>query len=142
MIDPTTIKLVDGGKSLTFKIYPFSATKAEDFMIRMVLLTGKNIDLDGGLPSAKDLIKALMSINTVDAKAMLDELLTCVYRVEENSEFQFNFNDADGYISNPLTIIKLRVEAFKASFSFFTDLKEFAFLSKINSTQNAQASAE
>lgn len=41
MKEPKVIKLDDGGNQLTFKIYPFPATKSEDLMIRIALMTGK-----------------------------------------------------------------------------------------------------
>ena len=94
MKEPKIIKVEDGGRQLTFKIYPFSATKSEDLMIRI----------------------------HVEAKALLDELLSEVYKVDGKSEAKFSFDDADGYISSPLTIIKLRIESFKVNFGFFPDL--------------------
>lgn len=55
----------------------------------------------------------------MEAKALLDELLTGVYKVDGNNERQFSYDDADGYISNPMTLIRLRVESLKVNFSFF-----------------------
>ena len=46
MKEPKVIKLDDGGNQLTFKIYPFPATKSEDLMIRIALMTGKNLDIE------------------------------------------------------------------------------------------------
>ena len=68
------------------------------------------------------MIKALVSVPHVEAKALLDELLSEVYKVDGKSEIKFSFDDADGYISSPLTILKLRIESFKANFGFFPDL--------------------
>ncbi len=121
MKEPKIIKVEDGGRQLTFKIYPFSATKSEDLMIRIALMTGKNLDIESAL-GYKDVIKALVSVPHVEAKALLDELLSEVYKVDGKSEAKFSFDDADGYISSPLTIIKLRIESFKVNFGFFPDL--------------------
>ena len=78
MKEPKIIKVEDGGRQLTFKIYPFSATKSEDLMIRIALMTGKNLDIESAL-GYKDVIKALVSVPHVEAKALLDELLSEVY---------------------------------------------------------------
>ncbi|WP_289171560.1 phage tail assembly chaperone [uncultured Parasutterella sp.] len=121
MKEPKIIKVEDGGRQLTFKIYPFSATKSEDLMIRIALMTGKNLDIESAL-GYKDVIKALVSVPHVEAKALLDELLSEVYKIDGKSEAKFSFDDADGYISSPLTIIKLRIESFKVNFGFFPDL--------------------
>ena len=115
MKEPKVIKLEDGGNQLTFKIYPFPATKAEDLMIRIALMTGKNLDIESEM-GYRDVIKALVSV------PLLDELLSEVYKVDGKSEIKFSFDDADGYISSPLTILKLRIESFKANFGFFPDL--------------------
>lgn len=118
MKEPKVIKLEDGGNQLTFKIYPFPATKAEDLMIRIALMTGKNLDIESEM-GYRDVIKALVSVPHAEAKALLDELLSEVYKVDGKSEIKFSLDDADGYISSPLTILKLRIESFKANFGFF-----------------------
>ena len=81
-------------------------------------MTGKNLDLDASV-SYKEIIRALASVPHMEAKALLDELLTCVYKIDGNNERQFSYDDADGYISNPMTLIRLRVESLKVNFSFF-----------------------
>lgn len=102
MKEPKVIKLEDGGNQLTFKIYPFPATKAEDLMIRIALMTGKNLDIESEM-GYRDVIKALVSVPHVEAKALLDELLSEVYKVDGKSEIKFSFDDADGYIDHPQT---------------------------------------
>lgn len=123
MREPVIFKTTDGDKQLTFKIYPFPATKSEDLLIRILLLTGKNLDLDASV-SYKEIIRALASVPHMEAKALLDELLTCVYKVDGNNERQFSYDDADGYISNPMTLIRLRVESLKVNFSFFQNFEK------------------
>ena len=125
MREPKVVKIDDAGNKLTFNIYPFPATKSEDLIIRVLLLTGKNLNLES--VTHTEVIKALSSVPHVEAKAILDELLTCVYRVNGDTETQFSYDDADGYISSPITLLKLRIESLKANFSFFPQFEKLFY---------------
>lgn len=125
MREPKVVKIDDAGNKLTFNIYPFPATKSEDLIIRVLLLTGKNLNLES--VTHTEIIKALSSVPHVEAKAILDELLTCVYRVNGDTETQFSYDDADGYISSPITLLKLRIESLKANFSFFPQFEKLFY---------------
>ena len=104
MKEPKVIKLEDGGNQLTFKIYPFPATKAEDLMIRIALMTGKNVDIESEM-GYRDEIKARVSVPQVEAKAILADLLSGVLQVEGKSDIKSSVSDADGYISSPVALV-------------------------------------
>lgn len=130
MKEPKIIKLDDGGNKLTFKIYPFPATKAEDLLIRVALLAGKNMNFDS--INTKEAIKAVLSAPYAESKEILDELLKCVYRVCDGKETQFSYDDADGYISSPLTLLRLRKESVEANFGFFPDYLKHTSLAGVS----------
>lgn len=133
MRSPKTVHLKDFNKDLTFKITPLSATRAEDLLLRICLLSGKNLDLDSSSLGGKEVLKALISASPKEAKEILDELLFCCARVEGNTEIPVSYADLDGYIENPLTISKLRIESIKVNFGFFFDGSLPDFRSMLNS---------
>ena len=130
MKEPKIIKLDDGGNKLPFKIYPFPATKAEDLLIRVALLAGKNMNFDS--INTKEAIKAVLSAPYAESKEILDELLKCVYRVCDGKETQFSYDDADGYISSPLTLLRLKKESVEANFGFFPDYLKHTSLAGVS----------
>ena len=47
-------------------------------------------------------------------------LMNCDGKVTE----QLDINTVSGYITNPITLMKLRIEVIKYNFDFFSDLKK------------------
>lgn len=134
------LTLQDGGKSLTFIIRKLPATQAEAWYLHALALMGS------GMESATQFspmlfLKALGSIPFADAKALLDELLGCCEKVvDKGSSIPVSIEDADGYISSPVTLTRLRVEAFKENFGFFTDGDIAVSLGLVSSEPTAQKS--
>ena len=58
-----------------------------------------------------------------DAMKLLNDLLKCAYRVidSKNSE-QVDIDLCSGYITSPLTLMKLRIEIAKFNFGFFSEI--------------------
>ena len=127
-----TIKLKDGGNEFTFEIRKMSATQGEEWLLRAVHLLGAQIDFEsianGGNATIAGLIKALCGIPFKDAKDLLNELLGCCYRINGKMKTQVTVEDADTFLTSPATLIKLRIEAAKANFDFFTELKDLISL--------------
>lgn len=131
-----TIKLTDGNTPLTFVIKKMPATQAEAWMIKAATLIGRGSDFS--TTDSSDIVKALCSIPYKEGKELLDELLGCCYRVDGKVETQVDLSDCDGYISSPLTLLRLRIEAAKANFGFFTELRDYISLA----TQSSKPIAE
>jgi hypothetical protein len=49
---------------------------------------------------------------------LLDEMLSCISRVNGGVETQLTPDNVDGFIESPMTLFKLRAEVFKAN-NFF-----------------------
>lgn len=137
------LTLEDNGKKLTFELKKMPATQAEDFLYRCIRLLGMNantLELNG-----KDyvtLINSLMRAPYVETKALLDELLGTVSRVVGNTTQSLSYEDMDGFIDNPLTLIQLRVEAIKFNFGFFTSGNPLSFLGGLSTKPTSEKSEE
>lgn len=132
MRNPVFVTIKEKSNEYKFKVYPLSATEAEDLLIRICLLSGKNLDSDLMGLDGKDLIKALLSCSHKEAKGLLDELLFCCYKLDGNVEKQITYSDLDGCFDNPLSITKLRIESIKVNFGFFLDGSLQDFLTNLN----------
>ena len=138
-----TVTLQDGERNLTFRIRQMSAWKLERWMFRAAIQISKaSGDSVAGL-SVEDAQKALKKltknqsadsgaqkiVNIIggldygEAEPLLDELLACCKLIPDPShpmmEMDITEQTAEGQIENPLTLIRLRVEAAKLNFSFF-----------------------
>jgi hypothetical protein len=126
-----TIKLRDGDNELTFEIQRFKATEGEDWMLRAAHLIGAQIDFESfsGNQTATiaSIIHTLCRIPYKDSKELLDQLLGQCYRVNGNVKTRVTMEDADTFIQSPATLIKLRIEAAKVNYDFFTELKDLVF---------------
>lgn len=133
-VDASTIdiELTDGGESLRFRIKPFSATQGEAWILQAFLLLARAGDK---LPEGLDIeglgkfilspqgIAALGTLSYKDAEPLLDELLTCCTRLLDKGVTQpVTRSTVDGYMTSPLTLLRLRFEALKANFSFLSDV--------------------
>lgn len=104
----------DGGATLHFKIKQMSATQAERFTFKLLLLIGAN----GGKVQTDDFSGLLGSIASADyskIQELLSELLSCCSIVKENVEVQLTEENVDGFIESRNTLLQLRAEAFKVN---------------------------
>ena len=109
----------DGGESLHFRIKQMSATQAERFTFKLLLLIGAN----GGKVQAEDfagLLGSLASAPYEKIQELLTELLSCCSIVKENMEIKLTEKNVDGFISERNTLLQLRAEAFKVNDFFQT----------------------
>ena len=109
----------DGGESLHFRIKQMSATQAERFTFKLLLLIGAN----GGKVETGDLSGLLGSLSAAPyekIQELLTELLSCCAIVKENVEVKLTEANVDGFISERNTLLQLRAEAFKVNDFFQT----------------------
>ena len=104
----------DGGESLHFRIKQMSATQAERFTFKLLLLIGAN----GGKMATGDLSAILGSLSAAPyekIQELLTELLNCCSIVKENVEVKLTEENVDGFINERNTLLQLRAEAFKVN---------------------------
>ena len=109
----------DGGATLHFRIKQMSATQAERFTFKILLLIGAN----GGKFEAGDLSGLLGSLSSTPyekIQELLDDLLSCCSIVKENVEVKLTEQNVDTYIESRNTLLQLRAEAFKVNDFFQT----------------------
>lgn len=106
-----TIRLTDGGEEKTFKVKQMSATRGERFVFKFVMLVGG--DEVENMTDPYALLGALSSKPFERVQELLDELIGCISRVNGGIETQLTPDNADAFIEEPMTLMKLRVEAIK-----------------------------
>lgn len=128
MIDTKKIEIKDGKNTLKFEIRKMDAVTGERWFLKAISLVGKGLKMDvaditGANLGVNDLIMALCNVPFDEAMILLNDLLKCAYRVIDgkNSE-QVDIDLCTGYISSPMTLLKLRMEIAKFNFSFFSEL--------------------
>lgn len=128
MIDTKKIEIKDGKNTLKFEIRKMDAVTGERWFLKAISLVGKGLKIDVGAIaeanlSVNDLVTALCNVPFDEAMVLLNELLKCAYRVIDgkNSE-QVDIDLCTGYISSPMTLLKLRMEIAKFNFSFFSEI--------------------
>lgn len=128
MIDTKKIEIKDGKNTLKFEIRKMDAVTGERWFLKAISLVGKGLKMDiaditGANVGVNDLIMALCNVPFDEAMVLLNELLKCAYRVIDgkNSE-QVDIDLCTGYISSPMTLLKLRMEIAKFNFSFFSEI--------------------
>ena len=131
MIDTKKIEIKDGKNTLKFEIRKMDAVTGERWFLKAISLVGKGLKIDVGAIaeanlSVNDLIMALCNVPFDEAMVLLNELLKCAYRVIDgkNTE-QVDIDLCTGYISSPMTLLKLRMEIAKFNFSFFSEINGF-----------------
>ena len=113
------VMLDDGGESLHFRIKQMSATQAERWTFKMMMLIGAA----GGSTKGDDLSSILATLSNAPyerIQELLTDLLSCCSIIKENVAVQLTEENVDGFISNRNTLIKLRAEAFKVNDFFQT----------------------
>lgn len=128
MIDTKKIEIKDGKNTLKFEIRKMDAVTGERWFLKAISLVGKGLKMDiaditGANVGVNDLIMALCNVPFDDAMTLLNELLKCAYRVIDgkNSE-QVDIDLCTGYITSPMTLLKLRMEIAKFNFGFFSEI--------------------
>lgn len=128
MIDTKKIEIKEGKNTLKFEIRKMDAVSGERWFLKAISLVGKGLKVDiDAVASANltvnDLITALCNVPFDEAMILLNDLLKCAYRVIDgkNSE-QVDIDLCTGYISSPMTLLKLRMEIAKFNFSFFSEI--------------------
>ena len=128
MIDTKKIEIKEGKNTLKFEIRKMDAVSGERWFLKAISLVGKGLKVDiDAVASANltvnDLITALCNVPFDEAMVLLNELLKCAYRVIDgkNSE-QVDIDLCTGYITSPMTLLKLRMEIAKFNFSFFSEI--------------------
>ncbi len=128
MIDTKKIEIKEGKNTLKFEIRKMDAVSGERWFLKAISLVGKGLKVDiDAVASANltvnDLITALCNVPFDEAMTLLNDLLKCAYRVIDgkNSE-QVDIDLCTGYITSPMTLLKLRMEIAKFNFSFFSEI--------------------
>lgn len=128
MIDTKKIEIKEGKNTLKFEIRKMDAVSGERWFLKAISLVGKGLKVDiDAVASANltvnDLVTALCNVPFDEAMTLLNDLLKCAYRVIDgkNSE-QVDIDLCTGYITSPMTLLKLRMEIAKFNFSFFSEI--------------------
>lgn len=106
------VRLMDGDEEKTFKVKQMSATRGERFVFKFVMLLGGEAEIEK-MADPYALLGALSSKPFERVQELLDELIGCISRVNGGVETQLTPDNADGFIEEPMTLMKLRVEAIK-----------------------------
>lgn len=109
----------DGGATLHFRIKQMSASQAERFTFKLLLLIGAN----GGKVQAEDfsgLLGSLAAAPYEKIQELLTELLSCCSIVTERVETQLTDENVDMFIGERNTLMQLRAEAFRVNDFFQT----------------------
>ena len=121
----TIVSIEDGGEMKKFKIRQFSATQGERLKLKLMLLLGSDTDIsklqnnDDPMAMAGSMLNAVANKPWERVQEILDEILTCISRVHDGGiESQLTPENADGYIEDSATLMKLRGEVIKLN-NFF-----------------------
>ena len=106
------VRLMDGGEEKSFKVRQMSATRGERFVFKFVMLLGGETEIER-MTDPYALLGALGSKPFERVQELLDELIGCISRVNGGVETQLTPDNADAFIEEPMTLMKLRVEAVK-----------------------------
>lgn len=106
------VRLMDGGEEKSFKVRQMSATRGERFVFKFVMLLGGEAEIER-MADPYALLGALSSKPFERVQELLDELIGCISRVNGDVETQLTPDNADAFIEEPMTLMKLRVEAVK-----------------------------
>lgn len=128
MREETHVIIEEDGLRHEFVIRQMSATQLEWWILRAIPCIGPALELPEGAgveaigaALEKHGIAALMKIDPAKAKPLLDEMLTCAERVVDGARYPVSVNTVDAFFSSVGSLFKLRVECFKANFSFFVN---------------------
>lgn len=133
------VNITDDGNELTFKIRQMSAIKQERWINKVLILAaGANVlsgmfssfkltKLESGLKdmNVDKMVDMLGKIDYDKVEPLYNELLECCYHVPDKGNLNFttqlNATNADSIIGEVKTLYKLRMEALKLNFNFFSN---------------------
>jgi hypothetical protein len=126
------VRIEDGGEQKQFKIRQMSATQGERFFFKLILLLGGQTEAQK-LSDPTAIMGALADKPYDKVQELLDEMLSCISRVNGGVETQLAPDNVDAFIESPMTLFKLRGEVFKSN-NFFQNggqppLSEFSDIS-------------
>lgn len=134
----TNLKLNDNGNELSFEVEPMDAFAAEEWLMRAGMLIGRNLMNLDGANGVEKLLSALTKVEYEKAKPLLDELLGCCSLIEGNMKTRITADSCRGRINNPMTILRLRIEAGRLNFGFLFDGAPLNSLTAEGSTSPAE----
>lgn len=126
--DIREVTISEGDQNFTFEITKMPAMQQEIFITRLILFLSRSPELekiDFSKFSTKDLnskfiMSALGTITIEEMKPLLDELLSCCKYVKDGVKFACDETTLNGCFTSFQSIFKLRMEAIKLTFGFFT----------------------
>lgn len=111
------ITIEDAGEQKQFKVRQVSAAQGERFLFKLILLLGGKAKVEI-LNNPLALLGSLSDKPYDRVQELLDELLSCISRVNGGVETQLTTDNVDGFVESPMTLLKLRAEAIKCN-NFF-----------------------
>ena len=111
------VRLEDDGEQKEFKIRQMSASRGERFFFKLLLLLGGDMEVSK-LTDPYALLSSLADKPFERVEELLDDMLSCVSRVNGGVETQLTPENVDAFVSSPMTLFKLRAEVVKAN-NFF-----------------------
>ena len=111
------ITVEDAGQQKQFKVRQMSATQGERFWFKLILLLGGKAEVES-LNNPIALLGSLIDKPYERVQELLDELLSCIARVNGGVETQLTPENVDGFVESPMTLMRLRAEAIKCN-NFF-----------------------
>lgn len=111
------ITVEDAGEQKQFKVRQMSAAQGERFLFKLILLLGGKAEVES-LHNPLALLGSLSDKPYEKVQELLDELLSCIARVNGGVETQLTTDNVDGFVESPMTLLKLRAEAIKCN-NFF-----------------------
>lgn len=111
------ITIDDAGEQKQFKVRQMSAAQGERFLFKLILLLGGKSEVES-LNNPLALLGALSDKPYEKVQELLDDMLSCLSRVNGGVETQLTPDNVDGFVESPMTLLKLRAEAVKAN-NFF-----------------------
>lgn len=150
MLKEKTVILRDGDKDLTVVVKQMSALKLERFINRAAILiaraTGKAYGRDGintiitALSGSDEnsifdrLVEILGGLDYEQVEPLYNELMECCYIIPDPANPSFRNACTpqllEAQVESPMTLYKMRAEAVKVNFSFFTKGKDFPDIHK------------
>ncbi|MDY3115984.1 MAG: hypothetical protein SOR95_08425 [Sutterella sp.] len=139
MREAQTFTIKDFDKELKVKVTPMPATKAESFIYRLLLaLDFKGVANDVQNVTPEAIVTMVNGLDYETAKPLLDELLRCCVLVTEGGvELALTPEKVDATISDPTTLMTLRLKSAKVNFGFFLTGGYQNFLSNLRGSPNA-----
>ncbi len=117
------ITLQDGGEAKQFKIRQMPATQGERFLLKLLMALGAKANTVS-MDDPMQVINAVCSQPFEKVQDLLDDMISCISRVHDGGiETQLTPDNADDFIEDVPTLLRLRAEAVKVN-NFFQKVGE------------------